>query len=147
MLETKYFQEGGASLPTQSHQLHAQNEPQHRLSERQRGQLEHDEEGRIMAYTDGTACHPDNKRRRRGAWGTYYADDHPWNRCGAVLGGMQTVCRAELTAIYQVVNTALGPTQLVSDCASVVNCAAAIFHNNREGDHKGDHADVWGEHP
>ena len=92
---------------------------------------------------EGTACHPDDRRRRRAAWGTYYADDHPWNRCGAVLGVMQTVYRAELTAIYQVVNSALEPTHIVSDCESVVNCAADIFHNNHDGEHRGDHAELW----
>ena len=141
--KTRYFKEGGAALPTHCQQFSLQNEPRHRLSERQRSKLEYGEEGRILAFTDGTACHPDGRRRRRVAWGTCYADERPWNRRGLVLGGMQTAYRAELTAISQVVHSALHPTHIVSDCESVVNCAAAIFHGNHEGIHKGDHDEVW----
>ena len=142
MLETRHFREECATLSEQCHQFHLEDEPRHRLSERQRAQLEQDDEGRVMAFTDGTACHPDDRRRRRAAWGTYYADDHPWNRCGPILGNTQTVYRAELTAVDQVVKSALEPTHIVCDCEAVVNCAADVSHDNHEGNHKGDHADV-----
>ena len=46
-------------------------------------------------------------------------------------------------ATHQVVSNAIEPTHIVSDCESVVKRVAAIFHNSHEGDHRGDHAEVW----
>ena len=96
-----------------------------------------------MVYTDGTACNPDDHRRRRAAWATCYSPDHPWNCSGPVEGGLQTVYRAELTAVNHAVQAADRPTHIVSDCLSVVNTAAAIFHGNLQAETKGDHSDIW----
>ena len=56
---------------------------------------------------------------------------------------MQTVYRAELTAVSHAVQAADQPTHIVSDCLSVVNTATMIFFGCQAGNVGGDHADLW----
>ena len=58
---------------------------------------------------------------------------------------MQTVYRAELTAVSHAVQAANQPTHIVSDCLSVVKTAKAIFYGSQADNVKGDHADLWKE--
>ena len=41
--------------------------------------------------------------------GVYYADEHPWNKCGPVASGLQIVYRAELIVVSHVVHSATEP--------------------------------------
>ena len=116
MLESQYFLEGGAPLPAGNARYQQPNsdiqDPMGNLN----SNLEKDDEGRILVYTDGTACNPDDHRRRRVAWATYYAHEHPWNCSGPVEGGLQTVYRAELIAVNHAIQAATRPIHIVSDC-------------------------------
>ena len=118
--ETQFFIDGSAPLPSICPQQRKENIPRHRHTETHQNRLERDHEERVLAFTDETARNPDDRRRRRPAWGTYYADDHPWNECGLVAGGMQTVFRAEPTAVSHVVRAATEPTHIACECESVV---------------------------
>ena len=57
----------------------------------------------------------------------------------------QTVYRAELEAVHQVIKKAKRPTAIYSDCLSVVNQLQTILNNrgSNEVAEKGDHADLW----
>ena len=57
-------------------------------------------------------------------------------------GELQTVYRAELSAVAHVLTTATNPTRIVSDCQAVVNQVARMLQGAKH-DGKGDHADLW----
>ena len=128
--------------PTGDDRLAQRNIALHSLPERQVQALERDEENRIIAYTDGAACNPEDHRRRRAAGGVHYAVEHDYNKREAVIGELQTVYRAELKAVAHVLATATSPTRIVSDCLSVVNGLNDIIEGKRHNG-KGDHADLW----
>ena len=98
--------------------------------------LEKDDEGRILVYTDGTACNPDDHRRRRAAWATYYAHEHPWNCSGPVEGGLQTVYRAEPEVVHHVISFANQPTHIVADCLSMVHKLQDILADDADEGHE-----------
>ena len=76
MPETEYFIQGGAKIPMRQPRYCQQNVSLIRLNDRQTETLDKDDQGRIIAYTDGTACNLEDHRRRRAAWGVFYARDH-----------------------------------------------------------------------
>ncbi len=139
--EAAYFKKGGATLPQQRVAFGRPNPAEAELTPRQREDLHRDAEGRICAYTDGSAVCPLDPRRRRASWGVHYARDHPWNFDGPVCSDAQTVYRAELTAALHVLESATSPTCLVSDCEAVVD----LIRDELDGQArqiKGDHADL-----
>ena len=144
MPESEYFIKGGAKIPTKQPRYCLQNIGLNRLNARQTENLDRDDNERIVAYTDGTACNPDDQRRRRAAWGVFYSHDHAWNCHGPIDDELQTVYRAELTAVNHVIQSANTPTHIVSDCLSVVNTMRDILAG-LEREVKGDHADLWAQ--
>ena len=146
MPESEYFVQGGAKIPTKPARYCQQNEDLSRLNARQAEILDKDDQGRITAYTDGTACNPDGHRRRRAAWGVYYAHDHAWNCNGPIDDELQTVYRAELMAVNHVIQSSTSSTHIVSDCLSVVNTMRTVIGEQQQK-FKGDHADLWTQIP
>ncbi len=41
------------------------------------------EDGKVLAFTDGSTIHPEDLRRARSAWAVYFAPSHPLEHCGA----------------------------------------------------------------
>ena len=114
----------------------------HTLTMREQISPVRDGENRIVAFTDGAACNPEDPRRRRAAWGVYYAPEHSYNMSDTVKGELQTVYRAELQAVEHVLKTATTPTRIVSDCQSVVNQLTKLLQGGSL-EKKSDHADLW----
>ncbi len=142
--EAEYFKEGGAPIPQQRVRFAMKNDPEHQLHPQQRDSLQRDDSGRILAYTDGSAVHPADPRRRRASWAVHYAKEHPWNLAGPVADEIQTAYRGELLAAVHVLKSASAPTCIVSDCLAVVE----TIRNELEGIRhpiKGDHADLYAE--
>ncbi len=104
--------------------------------------LVRDAEGRLCAFTDGTAVCPQDPRRRRVAWAVFYTPDCPWNVSGPVDTEAQTVYRAELTAAAHVLLSACTPTCIVSDCEAVVEQLRDELAMRRRT-LTGDHQDLW----
>ena len=76
--------------------------------------------------------------------GSLYSNDHPWNCCGPVAGGFQTVYRAELEAVHHVISSANQPTHIVADCFSVVHKLQDILAEDvDDAPEEGDHGDLW----
>ena len=142
VLESDYFRNGGAKKPAAQQDSEVRNVFLQDLSDRQQHSLTRDDEGRIVAYTDGAACNLEDHRRRRASWGVYYAFEHDYNQRDAVRGDLQTVYRAELTAVAHVLAIATPPTRIVSDCLSVVNELNELLQGKKHNG-KGDHADLW----
>ena len=138
MPETLYFKRGGAKIPSKQARYCQKNTPLTRLNVRQTESLDLDEQERVTAYTDGTACNPDDYRRRRAAWGVHYAHGHEWNCNGPIPDELQTVYRAELMAVNHVIQSAIRPTHIVSDCLSVVNTLRDVIAGVQT-EIKGDH--------
>jgi hypothetical protein len=132
---------GGAPIPPCSPSFATRNSDLHDLDEQYDTNLQRDACGRVVAFTDGSAIFPEDPRRRRAAWGVYYAPSHPWNQDGPVHLDSQTVYAAELMAAVHVAVSATAPTLIVSDCRAVVDQLRAEI----EGDNKpirGDYADL-----
>ena len=140
--ESDYFIKGGATILKDQHNEESVNTQLNDLTEKQQQDLVRDELNRITAYTDGAACNPEDPRRRRAAWGVFYAHDHPYNRSAPLKGEIQTVYRAELKAVVHVLTAATIPTRIVTDCQAVANQVHDIIHGERTN-LKGDHADLW----
>ena len=143
--ESDYFIKGGPPLPQKSPKQDQPNAALETLEAWQQRTITRDTEGRVEAFTDGTACCPEDWRRRRAAWAVYYAPEHSWNCAGPVTGEAQTVYRAELEAVHHVIASANLPTHIISDCKSIVEQCRILLH--REGGEQnqpeGDHADLW----
>ena len=145
--EADYFTQGGAPIPTKKAPEALANRREEDIPQQAKEWAHYDDQDRIVAYTDGAAMHPDDRRRRRAAWGVFYSHDHTWNRSELVCDEVQTVYRAELEAVHHVITKASRPTSIYSDCLSVVNQlqkALSEGENHRVLD-KGDHADLWKE--
>ncbi len=142
--ESQYFIQGGAQTPDDDIGLGERNSDMTDLTNEQKAALGYDQDGRVLAFTDGTAVCPDDPRRRRAAWGIHYAHQHPWNRNAPVAGPVQTVYRAELLAVLHAVKSATAPTRVVSDCQSVVEqLRDTLAGAPRKA--SGDHAELWEE--
>lgn len=57
--------------------------------------------------------------RRRGGWGSYWGARDLRNRCGTVLGPVQTVARAEVYVLLNAVMPAATPLVVVMDSLAV----------------------------
>ena len=144
--ESNYFTEGGAPIPSgEGGNFGRPNLQLNEISQRNRDWLVRESHNRIVAFTDGAACHPDDPRRRRASWGVHYALDHPYNANGPLTSEIQTVYRAELAAILHVIKSANVPTKIITDCQAVANQAHAIMHDREIAAPGGDHADLWEE--
>ncbi len=121
MPESPYFKNGGPPLPHRSQKWLIRNSDYGDLTPREQDYLHRDAEGRVTVYTDGSAVHPTDRRRRRAAWGVFHAPGHPWNASGPVHQDCQTVFAAELMAATHAIVSASTPTRVVSDCRAVVN--------------------------
>ncbi len=139
--EASYFKEGGPPIPPQRRGFARQNGGEGELTNREKDALQRDEEGRIVAFTDGSAIHPTDRRRRRAAWAAFFAPDHPWNINGPVSTDLQTVHTAELMAVAHVFASATAPTRVVSDCRGVVDIVRAEL-NGEPAPTGGDHDDL-----
>ena len=144
MLEVPYFIRGCVECPTRQARYCQQNVDLARLNVRQTENLDRDGQGRITAYTDGTACNPDDHMRRRVAWGVYYPRDHGWTCNGTIDDELQSLCRAELMAIKLVMQSANSPTHIVSDCFPVVNTMRDII-GRLQLNIRGDYSDLWAQ--
>ncbi len=120
--EAEYFRRGGSPIPPPRARFLARNSSPQELSPRQIDRLIKDQRGRAVVFTDGSAIHRQDKRRRRAAWSVYDAPEHPWNYEGPVHTESQTVYAAELMAVTHAVLSASMPTRIVSDCKAVVDC-------------------------
>ena len=118
---------GGAPIPQEVGDFGRPIKQSSELQQKDQDWLNRDSHNRIIAYTDGSAYHPDDPRRRRAAWGVHYANDHPYNARGPVTSELQTVYRAELMAALHVLKTANMPTKIVTDCETVANQVHAII--------------------
>ncbi len=123
--ESEYFKRGGAPIPPMAPRFLTRNSNLGDLTPSQLDRLRRDEQGRIVVFTDGSAVYPQDRRRRRAAWGTCYAPDHPWNADGPVHTDTQTVFAAELMATVHAMAAASTPTRIVSDCRAVVDIVRA----------------------
>ncbi len=123
--EAEYFKRGGAPIPPMAPRFLVRNSSAEDLTPSQLDRLRRDEQGRVMVFTDGSAIHPQDRRRRRAAWATFYAPDHPWNADGPVHTDTQTVFAAELMAALHAVASASTPTRIISDCRAVVDIVRA----------------------
>ncbi len=139
--ESEYFKCGGPPIPGPRPSFLRSNSPIEDLTPREQDALQRDGSGRVVAFTDGSAIHPTEERRRRAAWGVFYAPDHPWNGEGPVHGDAQTVYAAELMAAVHVLRSATTPTTIVSDCRSVVDLIRDELGGHR-GPIRGDYEDM-----
>ena len=109
-LESQHFVDGGPTVPRDKGRLGQPNLKLEEISQRNQERLVRDGRNRIVAFTDGAACHPDDPRRRRASWGVHYANGHPYNANGPSNSDIQTVYRAELTAVLHAFQAANVPT-------------------------------------
>ncbi len=56
------------------------------------------EDGRLAVFTDGGCSYPEHWQIRRASYGIFYGEGHAWNFHAPLVGGTQTVPRAELRA-------------------------------------------------
>ncbi len=139
--EADYFKRGGAPIPPCIPSFAVANTNLHDLDDQHSASLQRDTSGRAVAFTDGSAIFPEDPRRRRAAWGVYYAPNHPWNRDGPVHLDSQTVYAAELMAAVHVAASATVPTLIVTDCKAVADLLRAEIEGD-DGPIRGDYTDL-----
>ncbi len=110
--------------PEQVPEFAAPRPPFEELTPRQQSDLQW-EDGKVLAFVDGSTIYPEDLRRARSAWAVYFAPSHPWNVAAPVTTDDQTTYRAELTAVAHALAAARVPTLVVSDCESVVMAVTA----------------------
>ncbi len=142
--ESDYFCRGGAPIPARPMAFGARNSGEDALNPRQREELQRDNFGRVIAYTDGSAINPNDPRRRRATWAVRFAFEHPWNASGTVDTPLQTAHRGELMAILHAFKSAAVPTRVVADCKAAVDLVRAELEGS-EVKITGDHADLWAD--
>ncbi len=140
--EAEYFIKGGSQIPIMCSSYGKPNVNVEDLPPRVQAGMVRDAEGRLCAFTDGTAVCPQDPRRRRAAWAVFYTPDCPLNVGGPVDTAAQTVYRAELTAAAHVILSAVSPTCIVSDCEAVVDQLRDELAMRRRP-LTGDHRDLW----
>ena len=121
------------------------NQPHDTLTDEQKEGERYDS-GRIVVFTDGSSIQIEYRTLQRAGWGAFFGNKHPWNAKGPVNTRSQTSYRGELRALMHIMATASIPTQIVTDCMTLVGQAGEMIkarEEDTEAQIPGSEKDLW----
>ena len=103
--------------------------------------LVRNEEGQVVAFTDGGCSDPTQRILRRAGFGIFFGEGHEWNRSIPLGGTDHSAARAELRAALWALEWTGEPVEITSDNESVVKGVYQILFSDSTP--KGTHEDLW----